>query len=166
MRSLDQATTRKYVTHLEDKVQKEREMDSFPSMDDVSRLSKSPTFLLKILELVLNIFAIILFVSDSTSLMLVRSKWAVLLGTLIGFLMVSIIIILTALLKHPLPRPMIMMIALPAAFMFFATGGIMMEQYSNIGNSTGCLLTAGIICFMNGFTYLWHFVLIFRYYRR
>jgi hypothetical protein len=133
-------------------------------MDDIAQLFKSSSFLLKLLEMVLNIFAIILFVNDTTSLMLVRSKWAVLLGTLIGFLMVSIIVVISTVLKTPLHRTLIMIISLPAAFMFFATGGIMLEQYSNIANATGCLLTAGIVAFIDGFVYLGDFVLTFRNY--
>jgi hypothetical protein len=54
---------------------------------------------------------------------------------------------------------LILMISLPAAIMFFSTGGIILEQYHQSKNSSGHLIAAGLVCFINGLTYLCDFAL-------
>jgi hypothetical protein len=53
------------------------------------------------------------------------------------------------------------MITLPAAFLYFSTGGIMIETWYNTKNSTGYLVGAGIFAFLSGITYLGDFALTF-----
>jgi hypothetical protein len=53
---------------------------------------------------------------------------------------------------------------LPGAVLFFASGAIIMEAWNNYANQSGKLLAAGIVAFLNGFTYLVDFALTyFRY---
>jgi hypothetical protein len=136
-------------------------MDKLPKMDDVVGFFKSPTLMIKVLELVLSSLAMILFMCDTTQLVTVKSKWAVMLGTLIGFIMISIITIVGRVLKTPLHRMMILMITLPAAFLFFSAGGIIMEAWHFASSSTGYLISSGIVAFINGFAYLGDFLLTF-----
>jgi hypothetical protein len=54
------------------------------------------------------------------------------------------------------------MITLSAAFMFFSSGGIIIETWYNAKNSTGgYLVGAGILAFVTGITYLGDFALTF-----
>lgn len=135
--------------------------DLLSKMANVTGLIKSPTFLAKILELVLCSLAIVLFMSDTSYLVTVKSKWAVVFGTLIGFIMISIIVIVGSVLNPPPHRTLMMMIALPAAFMFFSTGGIIIETWYHATRSTGYLIGSGILAFITGFIYLGDFALAF-----
>jgi hypothetical protein len=57
-----------------------------------------------------------------------------------------------------------LMIALPAAFMYFSTGGIIIETWYNAKSSAGYLIGSGILAFVNGFIYLGDFALtVFNY---
>jgi hypothetical protein len=57
-----------------------------------------------------------------------------------------------------------LMITLPAAFLFFSTGGIIIETWYNASSATGYLIGSGILAFITGFTYLGDFALtIFNY---
>ena len=48
-----------------------------------------------------------LFMVDTSFLQTLKSKWAVIFGTLIGFIMINIIIIITTILKNPLHRAVV-----------------------------------------------------------
>jgi hypothetical protein len=159
VRSLNQSTTREDVTVFEDVVEEQREVESFPSMDDAIKVIRAPTFLLKVLELVLNSIALIEFMADYTPIMAHKSKWAVILGTLVGYIMISIMTIVAALLKSPLPRSLFLTITLSAVLMFFATGGLIFEQYHQAKHSTAHLLISGMVALISGITYACHFVL-------
>lgn len=128
-------------------------------MSSVTANLKSPTFLAKILELALNSISTALFMAETYSLVTMKSKWAVLFGTLVGFIMISIIIIITTILNSPLHRTVMLMVTLTGAFLFFATGGLIIETWYNAANATGYLIGAGIIAFLNGFVYLGDFAL-------
>jgi hypothetical protein len=57
-----------------------------------------------------------------------------------------------------------LMIALPAAFLFFSTGGIIIETWYHAERSTGYLIGSGILSFVDGFVYLGDFALtVFNY---
>ncbi|XP_023708937.1 uncharacterized protein LOC111865273 [Cryptotermes secundus] len=130
-------------------------------MANITGLIKSPTFLAKIFELVLCCIAVVLFMSDTSYLATVKSKWAVVFGTLIGFIMISIIVIVGSVLNTPPHRTLMLMIALPAAFMFFSTGGIIIETWYHANDSTAYLIGSGILAFITGFIYLGDFALTF-----
>jgi hypothetical protein len=98
---------------------------------------------------------------DTTRLLAVKPKLAVLFGTFIGFIMISIIAIVGDILKTPLHRKLTLMTTLPAALLFFATGGIIIEAFHHASVSTGYLVTSGIVAFINGFAYIWEFALTF-----
>jgi len=115
---------------------------------------KSPTFFAKILELVLAAIATGIFMAENSFLLTYRSKWAVMFGTLIGFIMISIIIIITTVLNNPLHKAVLLMVSLAAAVMFFATGGIMFELYHNSSRASGLLIGSGMFAFLNGIVYL------------
>ncbi|XP_021937670.1 uncharacterized protein LOC110838633 [Zootermopsis nevadensis] len=130
-------------------------------MVNIRELCRSPTFLAKILELVLNCLSIVLFMWDTSYLITAKSKWAVVFGTLIGFLMISIIIMVAIVIDSPLHRILILLVTLPAAFLFFSTGGILIETWYNAKHSTGYLIGSGILAFFSGITYLGDFALTF-----
>jgi hypothetical protein len=136
-------------------------MEVSPKMKDAANLVRSPIFLVKVLELVLSSTAMILFMADTTQLFVVRPKWAVMLGTLVGFIMISIITIVGDVLNTPVHRKLILMLTLPAALLFFSTGGIIIEAYHHASVSTGYLVTSGILAFINGFAYFGDFALTF-----
>ena len=52
----------------------------------------------------LNSVATALFMADTYALSTLKSKWALIFGTLVGFIMISIIIITTTILNSPLHR--------------------------------------------------------------
>jgi len=56
---------------------------------------------------VMNSLATALFMADTSDIQVSRSKWAVLYGTLVGFIMISIIIIITTILKRHLHRTVV-----------------------------------------------------------
>jgi hypothetical protein len=56
---------------------------------------------------VLGSLAMALFMSDTSYLVTVKAKWAVVFGTLIGFIMISIIIIVGGILNTPLHRTLV-----------------------------------------------------------
>jgi ABC-type Fe3+-siderophore transport system permease subunit len=95
----------------------------------------------------------IMFMSDTTHISATRSQWAVMLGTLVGFIMISIIVIVAAVLKAPLHKNMILLINVPAAFMFICTSIIIFMQHHNAQKSTGYLLVAGMFALMNCIAY-------------
>jgi len=69
-----------------------------------------------------------LFMADTSFLQALKPKWAVLFGTLIGFIMISIIIIITTILYNPLHRT-----AVRNKFVFwhyFASHPIVLTQLS------------------------------------
>jgi len=47
-----------------------------------------------------------------------------------------------------------MLITLAGAFMFFTTGGLIIETWYNATNASGYLIGSGIFSFLNGFVYL------------
>jgi hypothetical protein len=47
-----------------------------------------------------------------------------------------------------------MVITLAGAFLFFTTGGLIIETWYNSTNASGYLIGSGIIAFLNGFVYL------------
>jgi len=46
------------------------------------------------------------------------------------------------------------MITLAGAFLFFTTGGLIIETWYNATNASGYLICSGIMAFLNGFVYL------------
>jgi hypothetical protein len=136
-------------------------MEALPKMNDAAQFIKSPTFLIKVLELLLSSLAMTLLMADTTILVAVKPKWAVMFGTLVGFIMISIITIVGGVLKTPLHRTLILMMTLPAALLFFTTGGIIIEAFHHARVSTGYLVTSGIVAFINGFAYIGDFALTF-----
>ena len=46
------------------------------------------------------------------------------------------------------------MITLVGAFLFFATGGLIFETWTDATNTSVYLIGSGIIAFLNGFVYL------------
>ena len=46
------------------------------------------------------------------------------------------------------------MITLVGAFLFFATGGLIIETWTDATNTSVYLIGSGIIAFLNGFVYL------------
>jgi len=110
---------------------------------------KSPTFLAKILELALNSVATALFMADTYYLQTTKP-----FGTLIGFIMISIIIIITTILDSPLHRYVMLMTTFCAAFLFFASGGLIFEMWANNSHVTGYLISSGFFAFSNGLVYL------------
>jgi hypothetical protein len=139
-------------------------MDPFPSMDDSIQVVKTPSFLIKVLELVLSSIALIEFMADSTPILAPKSKWAVMLGTLVGYIMISIIIIIAALLRTPLPRLLLLVINLSAVLMFIAAGGLIFEQYHNAKEPTGNLMISGLVALLCGVVYCGDFLLtLFNY---
>jgi hypothetical protein len=140
-------------------------MEALPKTSDVAHFIKSPTFLIKILELVLSSLAMTLFMADTTHLVVAKAKWAVMFGSLIGFIMISIITIVGAVLKIPLHRTLILIMTPPAALLFFASGGIIMEAFHHASRSTAYLISSGIVAFINGFVYCGDFALTFYKYK-
>jgi hypothetical protein len=56
------------------------------------------------------------------------------------------------------------MVTVSAAFLFFATGGIMFETWHNATTTSGYLIGSGVMAFINGFVYLGDFALtLFKY---
>jgi hypothetical protein len=55
-----------------------------------------------------------------------------------------------------------LLVALCAAFLFFATGGLIFEIWSNNKHATGYLIGSGIFAFLNGFVYLGDWAITFR----
>jgi hypothetical protein len=56
------------------------------------------------------------------------------------------------------------MVTLSAAFLFFATGGLIFETWHNVTTTSGLLIGSGVMAFINGFVHLGEFALIlFRY---
>jgi hypothetical protein len=58
-----------------------------------------------------------------------------------------------------------LIIALPGAVMFFASGAIMMEAWHNNVTQAGEVLASGILAFLNGLVYLVDFALTYFKYR-
>jgi hypothetical protein len=57
-----------------------------------------------------------------------------------------------------------MLITLAGAFMFFTTGGLIIETWNKNTNPTGYLIVSGIIAFLTGFVYLGDLALtVFKY---
>jgi len=56
-----------------------------------------------------------------------------------------------------------LMIAVSAAFLFFATGGLIFEIWTYNSHATGYLIGSGIFAFLNGFVYLGDCAVTFRY---
>jgi FtsH-binding integral membrane protein len=135
-------------------------MEALPKKSDFGNLIKSPTFLIKILELVLTSLAVTLFMAVTTRIVAVKAKWAIMSGTLIGFIMISVITIVGGVLKTPLHRTLILI-----ALLFFAAGGIILEAFHNASNSTAYLISSGIVAFFNGFVYCGDFALTFYKYK-
>ncbi|XP_021931841.1 uncharacterized protein LOC110835674 isoform X1 [Zootermopsis nevadensis] len=123
-----------------------------------------PTFLLKILQLVVTIICVGLVASE-WYVAASPTKTAVVNGTLIGYIMLSTVIILGVILDTPLDRKLILVITLPGAVMFFASGAIMMEAWNIYAVRSDKVLGAGILTFLNGIAYIADFVLTFLKYR-
>jgi hypothetical protein len=136
-------------------------MEALPEKNDVVQLIKSPTFVIKVLELLLTSLAMTLLMADTTHIVAVKGKWAVMFGTLIGFIMISIITIVGRVLKTPLHRSLMLMINLSAALLFLTAGGILFEAFHHASSSTGCLVSSAIVTFINGFVYCGDFALTF-----
>jgi hypothetical protein len=51
------------------------------------------------------------------------------------------------------------MVTLSGAFLFFATGGILIETWHNAKYATGYLVGSGVMAFLTGFVYLGDFAL-------
>jgi hypothetical protein len=51
------------------------------------------------------------------------------------------------------------MVTLSAAFLFFATGGIIIETWYHGEHATGYLIGSGVMAFLTGFAYLGDFAL-------
>jgi hypothetical protein len=51
------------------------------------------------------------------------------------------------------------MVTLAAAFLFFATGGLIIETWYHADNASGYLIGSGIIAFLNGLVYLGDFAI-------
>ena len=47
-----------------------------------------------------------------------------------------------------------LIVTLVGAFLFFTTGGLIIEAWYNAQHTTGYLIGSGIIAFLNGFVYL------------
>ena len=52
------------------------------------------------------------------------------------------------------------MITLAGAFLFFTTGGLIIETWYNATNASGYLICSVIMAFLNGFVYLGDLALI------
>jgi hypothetical protein len=59
----------------------------------------------------------------------------------------------------------ILIITLPGAVMFFASGAIMMEAFDKSAGTAGEVLASGILAFLNGLIYLVDFGLTYFKYR-
>jgi hypothetical protein len=59
----------------------------------------------------------------------------------------------------------VQLVTLPGAFMFFATGAILIEAWKAYGYYEDKQLIAGVLAIMNGFVYLVDFALICYGYR-
>jgi hypothetical protein len=58
-----------------------------------------------------------------------------------------------------------LMTTLCAAFLFFATGGLIFEMWAHTSQATGYLISSGVFAFLNGFVYLADFAITFFNYR-
>lgn len=123
-----------------------------------------PTFWLKILELIVAAICAGL-AADEWTVAMSPSKAAVVNGTLIGYIMLSIVVILGTVLDIPLDRTLILIITLPGAVMFIASGAIMMEAWDKSANRSGEVLGSGIMAVINGLVYLTDFGLTYFKYR-
>jgi hypothetical protein len=59
----------------------------------------------------------------------------------------------------------VQLVTLPGAFMFFATGAILIEAWTIFGTAEDQQLIAGVLAIINGFVYLVDFALICRRHR-
>lgn len=133
-------------------------------MGTVPEYLKSPTFYLKVLELVMSAVATGLFTAETSSVG-TKPKWAVVFGTLIGFIMISIIVIISTIMNSPLHRNMILMITAAGALMFITTGALIFEMWDHQAYVTGYLIGSGFVAFLNGFVYIADCILTFFKYR-
>lgn len=81
-------------------------------------------------------------------------KLALVYGTVVGFIMVSVVTIGASVIDNGLHRTLIMMISLPAAFLFFASGAIMIQSWATVSGVSYRVLVSGIVAFSNGIVYL------------
>ncbi|XP_023727323.1 uncharacterized protein LOC111875357 [Cryptotermes secundus] len=133
-------------------------------MVTIGDLFKMSTFWLKILELTVTAVCIGL-VADNWNVAMTPSKVAVVNGTLVGYIMLSIVIILGIALDIPLDRTLVLVITLPGAVMFITSGALMIESWDRNPNTTGEVLGSGVMALLNGFIYLVDFGLTYFKYR-
>jgi len=120
--------------------------------------------IMTLIELVVTIICVAL-VTDMWYVAMTPIKTVVVNGTLVGYMMLSTVIILGFVLDAPLDRRLVQLIRLPGAVMFIASGIIMMEAWQNFGSRGDRLLIAGILAPVNGVVYLVDFVLNYCRYR-
>jgi len=118
---------------------------------------------MKGIESVLTIICIAL-VADMWYVAMTPLKTVTVIGTLMGYTMLSAVIILGLVLNVPLDRKLVQLITLPGAVMYFASGCLMLEAWRYVSSRADNLLTAGILALANGFIHLVEFVLT--YYRQ
>ncbi|GFG28744.1 hypothetical protein Cfor_02991 [Coptotermes formosanus] len=121
-------------------------------------LLRMPTFIMKVTELVVTIICVAL-VTDMWYVAMTPAKTAIVNGTFVGYILLSTVIILGLILDTPLDRTLVLVVTLPGAVMFFASGSIMMQAWNNFGSQADRLLLSGVLSFLNGFVYLVDFVL-------
>ncbi|XP_067015297.1 uncharacterized protein [Anabrus simplex] len=123
---------------------------------------KKPTFVLKLVELVLAVIAIAL-VADS--FIGIGGKLSTIYGTYIGFLILSCVMV-AALFMETSPHPMLMLVvSAVAGIMFIVAGALCFDLYGtfeHFPNTTG-VLVAGIIGIIGGIVYALDAFLTFKY---
>lgn len=119
---------------------------------------RTQTFIMKVIESVVTIICVALVV-DMWYVAMTPAKTAVVNGTFVGYIMLSTVIILGLVLEAPLDRRLVLVVTLPGAVMFFASGLIMIEAWKNFGSRGERLMIAGILALVNAAVYLVDFVL-------
>lgn len=116
-------------------------------------LIRSPTFLLKVLELILSIV-----IAGLTSGQPVGvspgfyERVAVVDGTIVGYIMLGILIIVGYVLRCPLDDKLILISSAAAVLLFVTSGALILDAYTR-GAKLAQILIGGILALINGLVY-------------
>eukprot|EP01054_Gregarina_sp_Poly1_P007178 Gregarina_sp_Poly_1__7177@NODE_3938_length_816_cov_3_620828_g2549_i0_p1_GENE_NODE_3938_length_816_cov_3_620828_g2549_i0NODE_3938_length_816_cov_3_620828_g2549_i0_p1_ORF_typecomplete_len141_score11_02MARVEL/PF01284_23/6_3e05DUF3792/PF12670_7/0_0064DUF3792/PF12670_7/1_2e02ER_lumen_recept/PF00810_18/0_018_NODE_3938_length_816_cov_3_620828_g2549_i0362784 len=129
-------------------------------MANISEVIKTPAFLMKILELILEIIMIALMAGDMPAGN-TNEKNAFGYGIMVGYIIISVIIIAGFILDHPLHTTLILMITGPGAILFITAGSLMIEIWDKGVPVLGALVVvpdrvigAGILGLLTGAVYI------------
>ncbi|XP_049794024.1 uncharacterized protein LOC126203698 [Schistocerca nitens] len=120
----------------------------------VTDLIRSPSFLIKVVELVLSIIIAGLTTGQAVAASPdIYVRLAVVDGTIVCYIILGVLIIIGYVLECPIHTKLILISSAAACVLFVTTGGLILDAYTRSYFKVTQVIIAGILALVNGVVY-------------